>query len=85
MTIKFFIVAFIVYPWTTTAPDMKLNKNYMFDTITECEYALRVIGKPLREGLETAFPNGSGYSIKCLDNLTIDNLREKYGYERQES
>ena len=83
--VKFFIVAFIFYPWSGEYPSIKIREDFKFDTFQECQTLLNNYKPQLMTSLMSKWTNADSYSIRCLDSETLYKLQEEMGYEQEKS
>ena len=81
--VKFFIVAFIFYPWSGEYPSIKIRQDFKFDTFQECNTLLNNYKPQLMDSLKRKWTGADSYSIRCLDSETLYKLQEDMGYEQE--
>ena len=84
MIIKFFIVAFLYYPWSGDDPTIKVHTASKFDTFQQCHDRLMENRQNFQDSLLRVYPGVDRFTVRCIDTKTLYDLQQKYGYKNEQ-
>ena len=78
MTTKFFIIAFLFYPWSVEdKPHLVINKAIYFNEYSQCIYVLEENREGLQESVLSKYPMATEAHLNCMDLETANKMRRE--------
>ena len=79
-----FIIAAMINTTNSTV-DFKINNQIIFNTETECTEYLSTYDRYIRAGLARSFPNLVLSDVRCIDNVSAQQMLNTMRKRREEN
>ena len=77
-----FIIAALINTTNSTV-DFKINNTMIFNTETECTEYLSTYDRYIRAGLARSFPGLTVRDVRCIDNVTAQQMLNTMSKRRE--